>query len=577
MPFSRPTVFSPSIHPADPDTPWLAHYPASISPQLDIPETPLYHLLQQAAQTYGEAPCVHFLGREWNYQHLQTEAAQIAAGLQCHDIAPGDRVMLLLPNCPLFISAYFGILRAGATVVNANPLSGTEELAAQLKDAGCKAVITVNLSLCLDKLRAALPESPVEHVFIGDFPAMLPPLKGHLMRLFKRSHLSTPPQTDARCKPFAALLEHGHLPKDISINPAQDIAVLQYTGGTTGIPKGAALTHQNLWANTLQCQQWCASLLTPGQEVMLGVLPLFHVFAMTVVMNLGLHLGMKLVLLPRLDMKQLLRTIQQQRPTTLPGVPSLYHALTQQAGRYNLSSIRCCISGGAGLPLEIKQAFETRTGCTLIEGYGLTEASPVCAANPLQGTNKAGSIGMPLPATRLDIRDPENPSRRLPQGEIGELVVSGPQVMQGYWQKLEETAESFILEEIGTHHRLWLRTGDLAYQDEQGYFYIVDRLKEIIITRGYNVYPRQLEEILYQHPAISEAAVVGEADTERGQKVVAHLVLKPGHSATPEQLQQFLKNRVAQYALPSHFYLHDSLPKSMVGKILKRQLQPSRH
>jgi long-chain acyl-CoA synthetase len=535
--------------------PWLSSYPSTVDWHTPLAPKPLFALLEDSARDYGHRPCLHFLGTTLTYQEVWQKTLKLAGHLQKAGIGKGSRVALLMPNHPLFVISFFAILRTGATVVNMNPLSADTEVHQQLKDAEVSLILTVNLGLCVQKLKTlSIP------IWVGDFAGALPLVTRTLFRLLKAKDIA---QTDY---PSLESKLSGTDAEPVTIHPTQDIALLQYTGGTTGTPKAAMLTHANLYSNALQCSAWCASVLPMGKEKMLGVLPLFHVFAMTAVMNLGLHRAMEIILLPRFDIKQLLRTIHRRKPTVMQGVPTLYAAVANhpQVKQYNLRSIKCCISGGAPLPLDVKKRFEALTGCTLVEGYGLTESSPVSHVNPLSGDQKEGTIGLPLPGTEVSIRNVENPAEEMPYGERGEICLRGPQVMQGYWHREEETAKVLV--------GGWLRTGDMGMMDEQGYVTVVDRIKELIITRGYNVYPRMVEEALYQHPAIAEAAVIGVEDAVMGQKVKAVVACKSGQSVDEEALREFLKDKVAAYALPKIIEFRDSLPKTMVGKILKKAL-----
>lgn len=550
---------------AAPMRPWLAHYPDGIDWHTSIPPKPLTTLLDEAAARWPGRRAVDFLGRYTGFAELKAQADKAAKGLQALGVGKGTRVGLFLPNCPQYLICYYGILKAGGTVVNFNPLAASEEIESQIKDAGCRVMVTLALDMLYPKLAPMLKSTPLETVVVGTLSEALPFPKNLLFPLLERKQVVRP-ERDAHHLTFQALLDNDGGFEPVTPDAEQDIAVLQYTGGTTGTPKGAALTHANLHANAQQTGQWFAGL-EEGGETMLAVLPLFHVFAMTAVMNLSLHKGMTMILHPRFNLKNLLVDVAKKKPTLLMGVPTMFTAINQtpHPDKYDLSSLKFCISGGAGLPLEVKQRFEELSGCTLVEGYGLTESSPVAAVNPLFGVNKAGSIGLPLPQTTIEIRNPEKPDKRQKPGETGEICIRGPQVMQGYWQRPEETAD--IL------HDGLLFTGDLGYMDEEGYTFIVDRKKELILSGGYNVYPRHVEEALYQHPDVVEAAVVGKPHKYLGQKVVAYVVLKDGSKDSEHELFEFLKPKVARYALPRDIKFRKELPKSMIGKILKKELQ----
>lgn len=493
-------------------------------------------------------------------------------------VGKGVRVGLMLPNCPAFIISYYAILKAGGTVVNFNPLYAPSEIIHQAMDAQLTIMITADLAITLDKLLPIQRNCGIEKLLVVDFIRQLPFLKGLAFRLLKSRHLAdfAPTPQVLAWEPLAEHSEQRLI--DPVIDPLQDIALLQYTGGTTGIPKGAVLTHANVYSNAMQCMEWVRGTLIPGEERFLGVLPLFHVFAMTSIMNLGIALGAELILQPRFEIDPLLAALKRHRPTAMPGVPAMYNAIIQALEKKPalaaIKSLKACISGGAPLPVEIKQRFEELTGSVLVEGYGLTEASPVCACNPLTGKPVAGSIGLPFPATRVSIREPEAPFAPLPINQHGEICVSGPQVMRGYWQKPEEDKHCLFDDSNG---RRWLRTGDIGMMDERGYVYVLDRLKDMIITNGYKVYPRHVEEALYTHEAISECAVIGEKDKDSGQKVVAFIVPKPNATANETMLKTYLEKHISKYAMPKHFHFVESLPKSIIGKVLKKNLKGDDH
>jgi long-chain acyl-CoA synthetase len=556
---------SPSKH-----TPWLAHYPKHVDWQAGIRPRTLPEIVEQSVRRWPKRVALRFFGRALTYESLWQEITSTATALQNQGVKPGMRVALLMPNCPAYVVYYYAILHVGAVVVNINPLLAREEMESLLQDAGASLVVYANLALCTDKLMECRKHPRL--VDIGllpvDFAREIGGVRGWMFRWLKAKEL-------AKNAPTAPVRTQDSLLTDEGDNmPYDRLALLQYTGGTTGLPKAAMLTHANLAANVEQCRRWCRPPLVDGQERMLGVLPLFHVFAMTTVMNLGLAMGMEIRLLPRFDLKQVMAVCRRFRPTVIPGVPSMFAAMAGHRAAHRLGKlgIKCCISGGAALPEAVQKRFESVTGAVLFEGYGLTEASPVCCVNPLENAARSGTIGVPLPQTYAVIRRPTPPYDRLPFGEIGELCIAGPQVMRGYWQKEAETNACFHDEKDGLR---WLRTGDLAYMAEDGYVTIVDRLKEMIIRNGYNIYPRHIEEVLLRHPAVLECAVVGEPNHEAGECVVVHLALRPGTQTTDEALMEFLQDKIARYALPSAFVRHASLPKSMIGKILKKQLKGS--
>lgn len=558
------SAISQKLKPLEKRCPWVLHYPAGIHWDAEIPERPLTDLLKDAARNYGKHTAIDFLGHTYTYDEVYNSARSMAAGLQQLGVEKGTRVGLFLPNSPHFVISYYAILMAGGTVVNFNPLYPTRDIAHQIKDAGVEVMVTFAMRSLLGKLEKCRDEAPVKTTIVAKFADALPFTKRMLFPLVKWRDTMSMPHGEGYVA-FETLLEYA--PKALAapdIKPKEDVAVLQYTGGTTGTPKGTMLTHANLYANTVQCGMWFAGM-EDGKERMLGVLPCFHVFAMTVVMNLSVHKGLTMILHPQFNIKDTLRDIARKQPTIMPGVPTIFNAINNYPSldSYNLTSLKMCISGGAGLPRDVKTCFEKLTGCTLVEGYGLSESSPVVAANPLFGVNKTGSIGLPLPATTLEIVDIEH-GGVLPVGRTGEICIRGPQVMKGYWKRDDATQKTL---QDGR-----LRTGDVGYMDADGYFFVVDRLKEMIISGGYNIYPRNVEEVLYQHEAVLEAAVIGVPDERWGEHVKAYVACKEGQSVTQEELIAFLRDKLPRFALPSEVEFRDSLPKTMIGKISKKDL-----
>ena len=511
-------------------------------------------MLDRAMTEFGARPAIDFLGRKMNFRELGKASITFAASLQQLGVKKGDRVGILLPNCPAYIIGYYAALRIGAVVVNINPLYAEEEIAHQIKDSGLKTLIALNLKTCYGKINT----DTLDRVIVVSLAKELPWLKRVLFNLFKRKECAQIKQ-DAKHFSFCELLETGAAVEHVQINPLEDIAVLQYTGGTTGIPKAAMLTHANVAINTQQCAEWFSNI-KPGEHKMIAVLPFFHVFSMTTVMNFSVLNAVEMVIHPRFILKNVLKAIHQQKPTILCGVPTMFTAICHAADlhKYNMRSLIACISGGAPLPLEIKKQFEAMTGCTLIEGYGLTEASPVCAANPFDGVNKAGSIGLPFPETEFKVDTPDEKG-------VGELCIRGPQVMQGYWNKPEETAKVLV--------DGWLKTGDMGRIDEDGYIYVVDRLKELIISGGYNIYPRHVEEAIYQHASVAECAVIGIKDDYFGQVPKAFVALKPDLTCSKEQLLDHLKPKLAKFAMPKEIEFLETLPKTLIGKVDKKKLR----
>jgi long-chain acyl-CoA synthetase len=550
---------------ADVTTPWLDSYPPGVPEHVDVPAANLAALLDDAARDFPHAPALHFEGRTTSYAQLADQAWRLATALAGLGVGKGTRVGLILPNCPQAVIALFATLRLGATVVQNNPLYTERELAHQLGDAGVEVVVC--LDLVYQKVKALRGQTAIREVIVTSMLDELPAIKRALAPYTKRGKAAG--VAIGRDEPVRRWREvlgsaTARLP-EAAVDPDRDLALLQYTGGTTGISKGVMLSHANLRANVEQVRAWFPDA-DPGREVMMAVLPFFHVYGLTVCLLLGVRLGAALVLLPRFNLDGVLAAIDRFRPTLFPGVPTMYVAINNavEKGGHDLSSIKACLSGAAPLPMEVAERFERFSGGRLVEGYGLSESSPVAIANPIYGKRKAGTIGMPLPDTVARVADPVDPARTLPVGEAGELAIAGPQVMLGYWNRPEETAE--VLRDG------WLLTGDMAVMDEEGYFAIVDRKKDLIIAGGYNVYPREVEEVLSEHPKILEVAVSGVPDAYRGEIVKAFVVLRTGEQATTEEIREFAKARLAAYKVPRAVEFRDELPKTLIGKVLRRAL-----
>jgi long-chain acyl-CoA synthetase len=544
--------------------PWLKSYPAGIDWHTRFVDRPIHELLLQSVERHAEKPCLDFLGRGYSYREIGDLVRRAATGLRALGVVNGTRVGLLLPNSPTYVIAYFAVAMAGGTVVNLNPLYAAPEIRGLAEDSGIEILVTLDVKRLYALAAPLLNGTAVKTIVVQRMADILPAAKGFAYRLLKRGETASWPR-DSRHRDFRDLVANEGSAPPAAIDPERDIAVLQYTGGTTGTPKGAMLTHANLWANTQQCLAWL-SQMPEGMERVLCVLPFFHVFAMTGAMNLGLATGAELLLMPRFTIEDLFRLIKRKRPTYLPGVPTLFTAIYThpKAKHADLSSIRMCISGGASLPLEVKSKFEAATGCTLLEGYGLSETAPVLTVNPLHGVNKPGSAGLPVPGTIIEITALEDATIVLPRGERGEICARGPQVMPGYWQKPAETATAMT---GGRFH-----TGDIGYVDEDGYLFIVDRIKDIIIAGGYNIYPRTVEEAIYQHPKVAQAIVIGVPDQYRGQTVKAVVQVKSGATLTADELLDFLKDRVSVIERPRIVEFRSVLPMTPVGKPDKKAL-----
>lgn len=547
---------------------WLKSYPSNVDWHRHFPPTPLFQLLDDAVARSGSNICTTFLGKNLTYREIGALVDRAAAGLQKMGVKKGSKVGLFLPNAPTFIVYYFAVLKAGGTVVNYNPLYTIEELTFQVKDSETEIMVTLDLKLLFDKVETLLAAGTLSKAIVCSFPALLPGAKSLLFKLFKGKELARPLASKVKDKIVmeAQVLAHGEAYTKVRIDPVNDIAVLQYTGGTTGTPKGAMLSHANVHVNTMQVVSWAPDLIQGGERV-LGVLPFFHVFAMTVVMNFGIAKAAQILIMPRFVLNDALKLIDKMHPTIMPGVPTLFNAIQNHPGikNYDLSSLKFCLSGGAALPLEVKQSFEAVTGCKLVEGYGLSEASPVVTCNPLEGRPRPGSIGLPLPGTSVSLRSLADPTVEVAHGERGELCIKGPQVMAGYWNKQAETENQFVGD--------YLRTGDVAIMDPDGFFFIVDRIKDLIICSGYNVYPRRVEEAIYEYPAVEEVTVIGIADKYRGEAPKAFIKLKAGMTATAADIQKHLEVKLSKIELPAEIEFRDALPKTMIGKLSKKELK----
>lgn len=549
----------------DPKHPWLASYPSDINWHAALPTIRVADMLRQTVAQYGPRPAFDFLGQKTTWAEIGDMVNHLAAGLQRAGYQKGDRIGIFLPNCPMFVVAYYAITQIGAVAVNFNPLYADAELENQINDSGISLMITADLAILYDKLARVLPRTGLKRAMVCAFAAMLPFPKNILMPLLRRKDMAQIIWGD-QFVPLAAIMQNDGVVREVPIDPLTDVALLQYTGGTTGIPKGAMLTHANIVANTHQCGLWFTDC-RDGAEKMLGVIPFFHVFAMTAVMNLSVLKGLEIVALPRFDLGETMRLIHRKKPTLFPAVPAVFNAINHhpRLKRFNISSLRHCISGGAPLPVEVKKTFEANTGCILVEGYGLTETSPVTHVNPLHGLNKPGSIGLPLPGTVVEVVGLEPPHAVLPMGQTGEICIRGPQVMKGYWGKPDETAK------VLRHGRL--HTGDIGYIDSDGYTFIVDRLKDMIITNGYNVYPRNVEEAIYKHPDIQECIVAGLPDADRGERVKAWIYMKPDREITGEGMKSFLRDKLSPMEMPREFEFRDQpLPKTLIGKLSRKDV-----
>lgn len=539
------------------DQPWLKAYPDGVRSHLEYPQVPAYHFLFEQIEKHPDRTALLFYGKKTSYRELGAQIDRFAQGLiKRLNVKKGDRVGIILPNCPQNVIATVGVQRAGAIPVQFNPMYVSREIACQVRDAGCKVMIT--LDLFWNKVKEA---GGAETYVVTGLPEYLPFPLSMLFPLKAKAPKIAPHEAHR----FADLLRTdatGFAP--VSVKWTEEPAILMYTGGTTGVSKGVMLTHFNLSSQIMQIREW---LQRPEDkpDTVLVVLPMFHSYGLTAALNYALAVGSACILVPKFDAREILKLIQKHRPTSFPGVPTIYTALLHdpEIAKFDLSSIEFCVSGAAPLPVELMHKFESVTGASILEGYGLTETSPVTHSNPFKGRRVPGSVGLPYPDTEVRIVDLET-AEDVPLGQEGEVLLRGPQVMKGYWNKPDETAA--VLKDG------WLYTGDIGKMDEDGYLYIVDRKKDMIIAGGFNIYPREIDEILYQHPAILEACSVGVADEYRGESVKAFVVLKPGAAATEQEILDFCKERLASYKRPRAVEFLDALPKSTVGKVLRRVL-----
>jgi long-chain acyl-CoA synthetase len=556
------------VRASDVSYPWLTHYPKNVDWHQSFTATPLYELLDSAVAKYGSRPATNFLGKTLTYNEIAKATERVAAGLQKLGVKKGSKVGLFLPNCPTFIIYYYAILKAGGTVVNYNPLYTPDELTFQIRDSDTALMVTLDLKVLFDKVEGLMKAGTLKRVIIASFPALLPGAKSVLFKLLKSKEMAHPGKSEMSGNIVldADVQNNDGKYQRVDIDPRNDVAVLQYTGGTTGTPKGAMLTHANVGINAQQSKAWASHLQAGGERVLAG-LPFFHVFAMTAVMNFALSQGAELIIMPRFVLNDAMKLIDKMRPTVMPGVPTMYIAMLNhpKLKSFNMSSLKFCLSGGAPLPVDVKQHFEKLTGCKLVEGYGLSETSPSATCNPLEGPVKEGSIGQPLPATIISLRDLADPAKEVPLGEKGEICIKGPQVMKGYWKRPEETANQFVGE--------FLRTGDVGIMDDQGFTFIVDRIKDLIICSGYNVYPRRVEEAIYEHPAVEEVTVIGIKDQYRGEAPKAFIKLKAGMTASEADIRKHLETKLSKIELPAEIEFRDALPKTMIGKLSKKELK----
>lgn len=544
--------------------PWLDQYPEEVPHSYDYPKQNLARFLIDSATLYPQHIALDFLGKKISYASLLKDVYRFANALNQLGVRKGDRIAVMLPNCPQGVIAYYGTLLVGGVAVMTNPLYVPREIQHQLTDSGAKIIVT--LDALVARVQKAMEHHPMDRVIVTSLKDYLPFPKNVLYPIkAKKDGMAATVEYDDHVLSFVHFLRNSsETPCEVPVDAENDLALIQYTGGTTGFAKGVMLTHMNLVSNTIQAQLWFYRSQV-AKEVYLAALPFFHVFGLTVLLNQAMYIAGTLLLIPRFQIDDVLKTIHKKKPTVFPGAPTMYIAVIHhpEVGNFDLSSIQICISGAAPLPLEVQERFEKITGGKLIEGYGLTEASPVTHANNIWEKRKTGSIGIPFPDTIARVVHPET-GEEMPLGEIGELVVKGPQVMKGYWNRPEDTER--------TLRDGWLYTGDLARMDNEGFFYILDRRKDLIIAGGYNIYPREVEEVLFEHPDVEEAVVAGINDPYRGENVKAYIVLRKGSTLTDQELRSWCKERLAVYKVPKIYEFRDSLPKTLVGKVLRRKL-----
>jgi len=542
---------------------WFRHYDAGVPFHLEIEDVPLYHFLDEANRQAAHKTAIIYFNRKFTYRWLHDLSLRFASGLQHLGVRPGDRVALCLPNIPQFLISYWAALYAGAVIVPISPLLSERELGHQIRESRAKIVIV--LDRFYSRISRIRSQTTLSHVVVACVETYMPPLLNWTHQLQKRLQRTLEKMRGGKdTLLFRQLL--GHKPINL-LGPIRTAlpALLLFTGGVTGVAKAAVLTHRNVVANTLQARAWIGDV-QDRNEVMLGVLPFSHSYGMTACHHLAVQSKATLVLQPHFELKRVVRDIKKHRVTLFPGVPTMYQAIVNYASHkpVDLSTVRACISGGAALPVSVQQKFEQLTHGHLVEGYGLTEASPITHCNPLRGSRKLGSIGLPLPNTEARICD-LNTQQPLPHGRVGEIQVRGPQVMQGYWHKPEETA--LVL----TEDR-WLRTGDIGFRDSDGFFFIIDREKDIIFSGGLNIYPSEVERVLLEHPSVAEATTVSMPDAYYGAVAKAFVILKPNRQASEAELIRFCADKLAKFKIPKKIIFRSELPKNILGKVLKRAL-----
>ena len=553
--------------------PWLKSYAEGVPDDIDLPEGSLYDLVSASVSQYPNNPALEFFGRETTYREMGEQIERAAEGLRLLGVQKGDTVALVLPNCPQHIVAFYAVLRLGGIVIEHNPLYTPRELRHQFEDHGARVVIAWN------KVVATIQEFPadvaVETIISVDVTRAMPFITRAMLRLpvakAKESRAALTTSVSGTI-PWEELLKSEPIAAHIIKPEAQDVALIQYTSGTTGHPKGATLSHQNLSTNAAQARAWVPTVQR-GTSVVYAVLPMFHAYGLTLCLTFAMSMGARLVLFPKFDPELVLKVIKKHPATFLPAVPPIYEKLTaaaKEAG-VSLQGIEIAISGAMPLSASVVEPWEAETGGTLVEGYGLSETSPVLMANPVGPTRRAGTVGLPLPNTEVRVVDPENPTVDREAGAEGELIVRGPQVFSGYWKKPDETAAVFVASSDDGAD--WYRTGDIVTSEDDGFVRIVDRIKEMIIVGGFKIAPSEVEDMLRSHPDVADIAVVGIPDAEGAEDVVAAVVLAPGKKLDQESIRDFARANLTPYKVPRRVVAVDELPKSLIGKILRRKVR----
>lgn len=549
---------------------WEKSYPKGVKWEIEIEEKPVYSLLDEAVKKWPNQYAIDFMDKRITYAELNDMVDRAAKGFRELGVKEGVHVGLYLPNTPHYIVCFFGILKAGGTVVNYSPLDAKRELRHKIEDSNTDFIVTLDLEVLYPNIAAMLQETRLKKIIVGCLKEVLPFPKNFLYPLVKSKEISKIPADDNHLTFKQLLANDGRGEASPVPDPSEQVAVLQYTGGTTGLPKGAMLTHKNLIAACQQLramQQGEDAVLIDGAEKVLAVLPLFHIYALTVIMNFGIAGGAEIILHPKFELDDVMKDIDKKKPTMFPGVPTMYMAIANhpEISKYDLSSLKFCASGGAPLPVEVQDLFQKVTGCRLLEGWGMTETSPSGTSTPMTDKQIAGAAGVPVPGVEIRILDVDDKSKIMPTGEIGEITIKGPNIMKGYWNKPEATEASFIGD--------FFLTGDTGFIDEEGYMHIVDRTKDMITSGGFNVYPRIIEEAIFEHPAVAEVTVVGIPDDYRGESAKAFIKLTPsGKEFTLEELREFLADKLGKHELPTAVEFRPELPKTLVGKLSKKEL-----